>query len=222
VTLFSVSMILWMLPAAFAGDTARVVVVGDGLVAGPPTDLATPPPMAGGWVGVLGDCLEERLGGGWTVVDRSRPGATSVSVLERVSEVVNLEPTVVLLGVGARELSGEMSPDVFQQQVSQLVELFRNAGPNVLLVGLVTPSIRQVEPAPHQVALDERTRSFDAMLSAIAGSKDGVRHLDLLRSWPHDETGRAALTSQGWLLSDKGHAKVGSLACEEVVEWKGR
>lgn len=223
------------------GDSPRARVVDADGAAGAPISAGGPvsaggPPLApvtarsgapgtvpSGWVAVLADCLEERAPRAWTVVDRAALGDSPTAVRERVGSLRELGPRVVVLGVGAREV-GRAGADVdaFRDEVTRIVGELRQVRPppGVLLLGLVPPTAAQLPASDEQAALDERARTYDAALRELA-REDGVHHLDLQRDWPAEPAARAALTVDGWRLTDQGHARVAATACDAILSHFG-
>ena len=219
-------MIAWMfVSAALAQST--VVALGDGLVAGPPASgVHAADTVPGGWVAVLADCLEERAPRAWTVIDRAVDGETARSALERAPSVRELDPDVIVIGVGAREVGDpSVEPATFRADMETLVgELRRGKDRGVLIVGLVPPMLAQVPPGSpalasliDQTAADRRTEQWNATLADVARKTVGVSHVDLLADWPRDERARGALTDAAWRLTDQGHARVAAAVCDAIV-----
>ena len=199
-----------------------VVAIGDGLGAGPPPSVeAGSATVPGGWVPVLADCLEERAPKRFTVVDRAVAGETVATARPKIVQVRELGAAWVIVTLGAQELSDEaLDPKKLKEDLAGLIgELKGKKGPKVLLVGLVPPTLSQVDgaDAARQPALDERTAKANVALSELAAASDAVKHLDLWTDWPHEGPGRAALTQQGWSLSDQGHARVAAAVCDTLL-----
>lgn len=209
---------------AWAGADA-VVAIGDGLVAGPSEDAAAASPtLPGGWVAVLGDCLEERKPARYSVVNRARAGETVRSARKRLGGIMELQPRLVVVGLGAQEFGRDRKPDAFRTGLSSLVATVREGPtpPAVVLVGMVPPTLAQVEQGERQQAEDERTQRWNAVLVDIAAEHSGVHALDLWGDWPQEGAARGALTAQGWNLTDQGHARVAAAVCDWVVAEKWR
>lgn len=210
----------WLTAAALAGAPATVVAMGDGLVAGPPAAVA--PEVAGGWVASLADCLEERVPGGFTVVDRAQPGETAASARKKVSGVRELQPRVVVLTLGAQELADDKAePSALTGELERLVGELRpkKSRVGVLLVGMVPPSLEQAG-APgddRQKAIDARTEAWNGEVAELAKRLDAVGHVDLWKDWPRGER-RVEHTELGWHLSEQGHARVAAAVCDAVIE----
>ena len=199
-----------------------VVAIGDGLVVAPP-EAATTAPSTGSWVAALGDCLEERAAGRFQVVDRVAPGETARTARERVGEVRELGPSVVVVGLGARELGAE-KPDAgrFRKEMTRLVRELVSAEstPRVLLVGMIPPTLDQAEAAEkgQQGRLDELAVRWNGALAELAASEAQVEHVDLWSDWPRAADLRAGLTALAWELSDPGHARVAAAVCDAVID----
>ena len=208
---------LWLLSQAIAG--APVVALGDGLVVSP-AEAAGPGPSAGSWVAVLADCLDERSPAKYRVVDRVHTGETARTALKKVETVRALEPSVVVVGLGAREL-GQAKPDAvkFRRDLTRLVRDLRvdDSTTEVLLVGMVSPVLDTDSAAHRQSSLDAQASAWNVSLAEIAAEAEGVQHVDLWANWPRSGADRAALTDQVWTLSDQGHARVATAICDALT-----
>jgi len=177
------------------------------------------PTVPGGWVSVLADCLDERQPGDWVVLDRSADGETTSRARQDVAAVRELDPGVVLVGVGVPDGADQTT---FRADLAALVhDLRAEDGPEVLLVGLIPPTLSQI-PDSHasQADADRRAHDWDAALDAVATTRTGVEHVDLLAGWPADADARARLTVHGTRLSDQGHARVAAQVCDAVIAWQ--
>lgn len=207
---------------AFAGPRP-IVAVGDGLVVGSQAEPDKDRP--GSWVAVLADCLDERLPGRFSVIDQSWSGATPSEVRDDAWRVAEAEPALVLVGVGAGELSSQ-PPDRqrFRTQLGALVaELRGQSEVPVMLVGVIPPTVTQLQRMDPslQASMDKRAVEWNEELVALARSMPAVTHVDLLRDWPSDPVARAPLTEAGTRLTDRGHARVAAMVCDAVVSWDG-
>lgn len=207
-----------------AHSVQPVVAAGNGLVAAPPPELVKPASeVASTWISVLGDCLEDGRPGAFSVVDRSDEGTTTSRVNKDVGSIRELEPAAVVLGLGALEMSSDEEPAAFRRRLTEVVSSLRAGnGPLVLLVGIVGPTLSQLEwsaeedVAARQGAIDQRARSWNEALERVAASDDGVWRVDL--AWPSDSSSRKRLTRGGWALTDRAHARVGAVICEELLK----
>ncbi|MBW2253808.1 MAG: SGNH/GDSL hydrolase family protein [Deltaproteobacteria bacterium] len=220
-------LIPWLLTLTAWAAPQPVVAMGDGLVVGteiPATGAQTKEgTVPGGWVAVLADCLEERRPGRFAVTDQSTPDATAKTARQRVYQALELRPALVLVGLGAQELSGP-DPDRagFRDELAALLADLRvDPVPAVMLVGMVPPTVAQM-PDPEGMAqadVDQRTSRWNGELAALAESLPGVTHVDLLQEWPQKADRRGRLTIDGTHLSDQGHARVAAMVCDAVVIW---
>lgn len=143
-------------PEAAASEAVAVVAMGDGVVAGAPGALSSESPAAipGGWVTVLADCLQERAPQRFSVVDRAIAGDTVRSARDRIPGVRELAPAWVILALGAHELAGEhVDAKKLGKELEALVGELREKrtgveAPQVLLVGIVSPTLAQVAGPP--------------------------------------------------------------------------
>lgn len=220
----------WWSTIALAQQPLPVVALGDGLVAGPPARAAAAEPGGpGGWVPALADCLEERSPQRFTVVDRAVGGETVASARGRLAGVRELQPAWVIVTLGAQELS-DPAVDLkrLRQElrgvVDELTARARKGRPGVLLVGLVPPTLGQVDgaEAAAQEGVDGRTAEWNRALAEVAGQAEQVVHVDLWADWPREAQARSALTVQGWSLSDQGHARVAAAICDAVLAATGK
>jgi len=218
-------LLAFLVTSLALADPMPVVAAGDGVLSAPPTDTASgDQTVPGGWLPVLADCLEERRPGRYAVVDRSTSGETALSLAGRVTALRELRPSWVLLTIGSRELaSDDADPDALRAEVETVVSGLRGKArksrPALVLLGLVPPSVPQVEgldPAL-QALLDDRTAAYNARIAALAEGLDGVHHVDLWAEWPREPGPRHALTVEGWSLSDQGHARVAAAVCDVVL-----
>jgi len=197
--------------------------MGNGLVALPAgAERGATETVPGGWVTVLQDCLDEGAPASFTVIDRAVPGETAKSARERVDGVVELSPGLVVVALGAQELGDESpSPARFKRDLQRLVDALRQAPrkPDVLLLGMVPPTLAQAGEVPGnaQQDIDNRTSAWNEALKSVASEQAGVRHVDLWSDWPRESGQRAGLTVNGWHLSDQGHARVGAAVCDGVM-----
>jgi hypothetical protein len=210
-----------LLSTAFAAGP--VVAIGNGLVAAPPAEIEATEPVSGAWVSVVGDCLEEGRPGAFAVVDRSAHGATASALLADTAGVRALGPSAVVVGVGAQEMRADGPSAEFVAAVGKLVASLRaDGGPAVLLVGMVAPTLEQLEwnepVEPRQAAIDARTTEWNAGLAGLASADDGVWFVDLWSAWPRDGRSRRRLTRGGWGLTDPAHARIGAEICEELLK----
>lgn len=203
----------WVLPIAWMtgwGIAAAepVVAVGDDLVLA----AAEPGPgAAGGWVQVLGDCLDERSPGRFAVSDRGLGGAPARSLAERVPELKDLgRGGVVVLGVGARELLGGTSPEQWSAELGAVVGALREAGgPRVVLIDLIAPEALPEDQARLDLLAD--TAASELRKLALA---NGVEHVALWKDWPREGRGRKVLLERARSLSARGHARVAGAICD--------
>ena len=208
---------LWLFSQAIAGTP--VVALGDGLVVSP-AEAAGPGPSAGSWVAVLADCLDERSPAKYRVVDRVQSGETVRSALKKVEAIRALKPSVVVVGLGAREL-GQVKPDAvkFRRDLGRLVRDLRvdDTTTDVLLVGMVSPVLAK-DSTDQQSSVDEQASVWNVSLAELAAEDEGIQHVDLWASWPRTGADRSALTEQVWTLSDQGHARVATAICDALID----
>jgi hypothetical protein len=190
-------------------------------------------------VPALADCLEERAPRRYTVVDRLQDGETLASAQRKyvgadaggeppdpaeAAALGEVHPALVVVGLGGRELAAEaFDVKALRGALGGFVTGLRPKGrkpeATVLLLSAVPPTLAQVEGADPalQEKLDRRAADWNGALADLARPGAGLVHVDLLRDWPKDPTSRAALTVNGWSLSDQGHARVAAAVCDAVL-----
>lgn len=183
--------------AAFAWST--VVAVGEGRPADPaaPAEEVTEA-LPGGWVDVLADCLEERQPRRWSVVDRAAGDPDR--------EIANLRPTVVVLGLGGRDLVVAAGDErSLRPRIERRIAALRagRGGPGLLLVGPVRVESSRV-----------RREDLDRMMAELAARYEGVYHLDPVKEGPLG--GPSTLTPEG-ALTWQGHARVAAAVCDAIL-----
>ncbi|MEZ4319613.1 MAG: SGNH/GDSL hydrolase family protein [Myxococcota bacterium] len=203
--------------------TSAIVAAGNGLVAAPPEGFVAPTDMSSTWVSVLGDCLEEARAGAFSVVDRSKDGSGTEQLAQDAAAIRELAPSAVVLTVGAAEMEEGADPAAFATRLTGVVSTLRAGdGPGVLLVGIVAPTLWQLEwkggedVAARQAAIDARTAEWNDALAKVAAADDGVWMVDL--GWPSEKGARQRLTRGGWALTDRAHARIGAVICEELLK----
>ena len=206
--LFSIWM--WIAHAA-----SPVVAMGDGLVVAPPSaEVAVPASL--GWVPVLADCLEERSPGNFQMIDRVVPGETVQTALARVTTVLDLSPSVVIVGLGAREL-GVQTPDpgAFERGILILLEglLPPDASGRVVVLLGVVPSRSAAENREDASAVE----AWNGRLARLARARSSVHFVDLWSGWPQAGQRLPVLHAADHELSPAGHAQVASQVCEVVL-----
>lgn len=113
------------------GDS--ILVIGDSLSAGYGIDLDQ------SWVALLQDRLI-REGYGYQVVNASISGDTTTGGLRRLPRALELNsPSIVLIELGGNDGLRGTPIRVIRQNLSQMIELSRQAGARVILAGMLMP-----------------------------------------------------------------------------------
>ena len=92
-----------------------------------------------GWVALLDQRLKAR-GYGYRVVNASVSGETTSGGLERLPRALELHhPAIVVLELGANDALRGLPLEVASSNLERMIELARDAGARVLLVGMRIP-----------------------------------------------------------------------------------
>ena len=151
------------------------------------------------------------------------PERSAAALAQRVGQVRELGAAWVILTLGARELADPAAeaPAIRADVEGLVAELRkgRKARPEVLLVGLVPPSLDQAEGSnpEEQQAIDARTEAWNRSLGELASGNDAVTLVDPWADWPRDPATRGALTVGGFSLSDQGQARVAAAVCDVLL-----
>ncbi len=184
--------LLWLLvtcllsaaPVAWAqapASTPSILIYGDSLSAA--YGLATNQ----GWPHLL----QNRLGknGNWKVVNRSLSGETTHGGLERLPRVLGqVRPRLVVLALGANDGLRGLSLTHTEQNLRDMIRLSRQAGADVLLVGIAVPPNYGADYAGRfqaifaRLAQAEKTRLVPFMLE---GFGDDLRFFQADRIHPN-------------------------------------
>ena len=117
-------------PAALADDTPTLLVMGDSLSAAYGIEQDE------GWVSLL----EARLDGKADVVNASISGETSSGGASRLPDLLGQhEPRIVLLSLGGNDGLRGLPPNQLEANLAAMVEASRQAGAEVLLLGIDIP-----------------------------------------------------------------------------------
>jgi acyl-CoA thioesterase-1 len=153
---------------AQAAPPKTVLVLGDSLSA------AHNIPVESGWVHLLGDRLA-KMEPGWTVVNASISGETSLSGRNRLPALLEkYHPAVLVIELGANDgLRGLPLPQL-RENLAAMVDAAQQARARVLLLGIELP----VNYGPHyrdglravyaDVARDKKTALLPFLLDGVA------------------------------------------------------
>lgn len=127
-----IALLLWISPLQ-ATESRVLLVLGDSLSA------AYNLPATSGWVSLLEQRLKREYPE-WQVVNASISGETTTGGLTRLPALLRQhQPALVLLELGANDgLRGQPVPGI-RNNLSQLIRLSRDAGADVLLLGILLP-----------------------------------------------------------------------------------
>ena len=110
-----------------------ILVMGDSLSAAYGIETSQ------GWVALLAQRIEER-GYDYRVVNGSISGDTSAQGLTRLPrELAQHKPAIVILELGANDGLRGLSLDAMQENLVKMIALSKQAGAEVLLVGILLP-----------------------------------------------------------------------------------
>ena len=133
----SVVLVFWLLAAMALPGAAlanTILVMGDSLSAayGVETDTA--------WVNLLRERLDEEDHDQWQVVNASISGETTDGGARRLPDLLERhQPDIVILELGGNDGLRGFQPPVIRDNLSAMIEASREAGAQVLLVGMQIP-----------------------------------------------------------------------------------
>jgi len=168
-----------LLPAAARAEALNLLVVGDSLSAG--YGIATEQ----GWVNLLQLRLDQR-GPNYRVVNASITGDTTRGGLARLPRALQVhKPHIVIIELGGNDGLRGLHYDEMRANLQQMVELSREAGARVLLLGMRMPPnygpefTRRYHQVFHQVAAEEQVTLVPFFMERVAEDKslmqaDGV------------------------------------------------
>ena len=168
-----------LLPGSARPDALTVLVVGDSLSAGYGI------PTEQGWVSLLQRRLDQRAPS-YRVVNASITGDTTRGGLARLPRALQVhKPHIVIIELGGNDGLRGLHYDEMRTNLQQMVELSREAGARVLLLGMHMPPnygpefTRLYHQVFHQVAASEQVALVPFFLDRVANEKalmqsDGV------------------------------------------------
>ncbi|SDE04085.1 GDSL-type esterase/lipase family protein [Desulfuromonas thiophila] len=138
-------------------ETAVILAFGDSLTAGTGAASGQSYP----------DQLAERLGR--QVIASGIPGETSAEALRRLPQVLQQQqPDLVILCSGGNDLLRRQSQSALEQNLRAMLELIRQQGSAVLLIGVPQPDLSLTVPEFYP----RLAREFGALYEG-----DGLRHI---------------------------------------------
>lgn len=168
---------LWLLlwtagPGLAAGPVAGqgpILIVGDSLSA------AHNIPVAAGWVNLLDQRLRRELKVPPAVVNASISGETSAGALSRLPVLLTRHrPRLVVIELGGNDALRGLAPAQLQANLGRMIDLARQAGARVLLLGIDVPpnygpAYRQRLRAVYaDLARDKRVALVPFLLEGVA------------------------------------------------------
>ncbi len=131
--MYSVVLALMLSVLPWAASAKSIMVLGDSISAGYGIDVEK------GWVVVLQQKFNGQ-GGGHIVHNESISGDTSAGGLARINQALaRHKPDVLLLELGANDGLRGLSPQEMKSNLSEIVRRSRQAGAQVLLLGMKIP-----------------------------------------------------------------------------------
>ena len=128
-----VLLVVLFLGSAAAQEPARILVVGDSLSAAYGIDKQR------GWVALLQQRLDE-TGNPWQVVNASITGDTTRGGLTRLPAALARErPGILIIALGGNDGLRGFAPAQTRDNLARMIELGREAGARVLLLGVRLP-----------------------------------------------------------------------------------
>lgn len=118
-------------PTPATGPTGTIVAVGDSLTEG----LGVPEEKA--YPALLQQALKDK-GYDYRVVNAGISGETSSGARSRVEWILRLAPDIIILETGANDGLRGVDPGLVYRNVSEMVDLFTQAGAVVVLAGMKT------------------------------------------------------------------------------------
>ncbi len=116
-----------------AADAKVIVVLGDSISASYGIEVRQ------GWVALLQDKLTQAHSG-WTMVNESISGETSIGGLARIDTALQRhKPAIVLLELGANDGLRGLSPERMKANLAEMIRRSRAAGAEVLLLAMKIP-----------------------------------------------------------------------------------
>lgn len=114
--------------------SGTILVLGDSLSAGYGV------PTGQGWVTLLQQRLDETQPADWNVINASISGETTDGGLRRLPDLLERhQPDIVIIELGGNDGLRGFPPSVITDNLTQIIELSRQAGARVLLAGIQMP-----------------------------------------------------------------------------------
>lgn len=129
---FAIWLVFWLIAPWCAADAPRLLVLGDSLSAAYGIEVQQ------GWVSLL----EQRLAAKYPhrVINASVSGETTGGGLSRLPALLKQhQPALVIVELGGNDGLRGYPLNVMKQQLALIIETSRNAGAEVLLVGMQIP-----------------------------------------------------------------------------------
>ena len=197
---------MWMLWLALGlAEPLTVVAVGDVPLVTGAAVTAADDAMPGGWVSVVGDCLEESHPGEVVVIDRTLPGDTTLAVQQRIDDLRAMQPDVVVLSLGAPDAAHDPTAmDPFMVTLGATLDMLGPSELHTVVVGLV--------PGREAVAIGP----WNTGLETVTTERTSSTYVDLMAAWPSDPLKVGTYLLPDGSLSARGHAAVGARVCSSI------
>ena len=130
--LFYAVLLLFFAGASASASSYRLSAFGDSLMAGYGLSVEQ------GFIARLQYHLEQ-LDQQVLVLNHAISGNTSADALARVQYVIDDRPDGVLLGFGGNDVLRKVEPDETMKNLEQMIIMFKEAGIEVLLIGMKAP-----------------------------------------------------------------------------------
>ncbi len=179
-----------------------VVVVGDSTAQG--TGASSVEQSFGA---VVARSLAESGGRDVELLNLGVSGATARDVpSKQIPRLRGLSPDLILLSVGANDVTGWTSTEEYLAQMEEIIRQLRATGADVAVLDVPAIVTAPLLPLPARLVFDVRTRRFNAGLQALRD-----RHAFLLvpiyeRTREPFERDRANFAADGYHPSSKGYA----------------
>lgn len=199
---------MWLLLTSLVfADPTTVVVVGDVPMVAVGEGAPAVDAMPGGWVSVVGDCMDEWRPNDVVVVDRTVAGESALDLQQRVDDVRGLQPDILVVSLGATELRRTPTePGPFVASLSATLDMMSPQEHPTLVVGLL----------PGQTTVP--VGLWNQAIHEASAHQSNIAYVDLMAQWPVEAEKRAPLMGDEGALSPRGHAMVGAHVCRAIQQ----
>lgn len=181
-------------------------------------------PRSSGKIVMLGNSITN--GGNWSelfnnpdVLNRGISGDNTFGILNRLDEIISLQPSKVFLLIGINDLSRETPVDVVLNNYRRIVAKLQQESPETrIYVQSLFPTNNEFDHFPRAQNRDKEIRAVNRGIQEIA-NEYGLTFIDL---YPHflDEQGKlsAKYTNDGLHLMGEGYVKWAEILMEFINE----